>query len=236
MTHQAGEIGVAEHPAWFTDEELDGFKDVERVGEDVIEVLCSCKSSRCGHYLGKLRVFRDGRLCVHCQCTPHCDLVDATPRQFVSHARARGGPGQWPSLIWVHDRQEGMKRINKTLLMRYFTMAMMRAEKKHKDKFHKDEFMTCSKCGVERRFKLSNALRCRAYHDATLAEKSWTCSMHPFRKIDCNTKAERATRKLVRGCRNGTCGGCHLCSCTGCHMCRYQDCGCKICIDYTRNS
>uniref|UniRef100_A0A7N0REA7 Uncharacterized protein n=1 Tax=Kalanchoe fedtschenkoi TaxID=63787 RepID=A0A7N0REA7_KALFE len=189
-----------------------------------------------GDYSGKLRIFKDGRLLVDCECAPSCDIVDATPGQFVSHAGAKRGPGEWPRMIWVHEREGPRISIERTPFMRYFRHAGMKVEKRQRDKFHKDEFLKCSACGKERRFKLTSLVRCRAYHDAMLMEKTWTCAMHPFIKMDCDTEAERASRMLARGCpAKGTCRGCPLCTCTGCLMCRYPDCGCQECDEYIRN-
>ncbi|KAL9670630.1 hypothetical protein QQ045_008184 [Rhodiola kirilowii] len=224
----------------FTEEELKGILNVLKVEEDLVEVHCGCTSKKYGDFVGNLTIHRDGKLTINCKCLPDngCDLIEnATPEQFASHAKGKGGPSQWPKSIWVHNVQGVKTEIQETLFFRYFQDAGLKVEKRQRLKFHRDEFLKCSQCGTDRRFKQQNTDECRAYHDAALMKSTWTCSMHPFIKMDCSSEAERASRMLVRGCRRlGTCPGCTSCVCCGCTMCRFSDCGCRICKDFSGNS
>ncbi|KAG5546320.1 hypothetical protein RHGRI_018482 [Rhododendron griersonianum] len=92
---------------------------------------------------------------------------------------------------------------------------------------HRDEFVLCSQCGKDRRFRLRTAEECRAFHDA-LAKVNWTCSDTP---ITCEDPEERQSRKVRRGCpESARCSGCVSCVCVGCGMCRFKV---QIKADYT---
>jgi len=50
-----------------------------------------------------------------------------------------------------------------------------------KRNFHRDEFLHCTSCRKERRFRLKNRPDIKNYHEA-LNNKSWTCSLWPYQK------------------------------------------------------
>ncbi|KAH7861549.1 hypothetical protein Vadar_027618 [Vaccinium darrowii] len=103
---------------------------------------------------------------------------------------------------------------------------------------HRDEFIRCSQCRKERRFRLRTAAECRAFHDA-LAKVNWTCSDYPCKMKTCQDPEERKSRKLGRGCprspRSPRCPGCMLCVCVGCVKCRFKGCPCRTCVDFMEN-
>ncbi|KAI6690416.1 hypothetical protein NL676_027244 [Syzygium grande] len=125
--------------------------------------------------------------------------------------------------------------LDETPLMKYYQLASNEANHPTKLKFHRDEFVRCSKCKRERRFHLRSKEECRAHHDA-IANKRWKCGDPPHDKITCKDAEERAASKRPRGCRRSPiCQGCTKCVCFGCLKCRFFDCGCRTCVDYIDN-
>lgn len=75
--------------------------------------------------------------------------------------------------------------ISKTALLKYYNKALKSANGSHKSNngrpFHRDEFVHCTRCNKERRFRLRNKEECRMHHDA-LADINWTCADHQYDK------------------------------------------------------
>ncbi|XP_010278353.1 PREDICTED: protein ULTRAPETALA 1-like isoform X2 [Nelumbo nucifera] len=232
------ESGVARDGAFmFSDEELDGISGLRRAG-DYIEVTCGCTSHRYGDAVGRLRVFVGGDLEISCECTPGCQEDKLTPAAFEKHS-GRETARKWKSNVWVIVNGEKVP-LSKTVLLKYYNKASKNANGHHKSHngrpCHRDEFVRCTKCNKERRFRLRTKEECRIHHDA-LANRSWKCADLPYDKITCDNDEERASRKVYRGCsRSPTCSGCTSCVCFGCDICRFSDCSCQTCVDFTRNA
>ncbi|CAA6656659.1 unnamed protein product [Spirodela intermedia] len=210
----------------FTDEELSEIAGLKR-GEGYIEVTCGCTSRRYGDAVGRLRVFASGDLEISCDCTPGCQEGKLTPAEFEKHS-GRETPGG------------GRVSLLKTPLLRYHNQAFGSGNGPHKGHrsrlAHRDEFIRCTRCSKERRFRLRTKEECRAHHDA-LANRHWECSDMPFERISCEDDEERASRKNYRGCgRSPLCGGCTACVCFGCELCRFADCPCRVCVDFMLNA
>ncbi|XP_021685111.2 protein ULTRAPETALA 1 isoform X1 [Hevea brasiliensis] len=238
----------------FSDEELREMSGVKR-GGDYIEVTCGCTSHRYGDAVGRLRVFISGDLEITCECTPGCNeetqlclpscqkilhfyLYKLTPAAFEKHS-GRETARKWKNNVWVIVNGEKVP-LSKTVLLKYYSQASKNANGSHRSHngrvSHRDEFVRCSKCNKERRFRLRTKEECRIHHDA-LADANWKCADLPFDKITCDDDEERASRRVYRGCtRSPTCKGCTSCVCFGCEICRFTDCSCQTCIDFTRNA
>ncbi|KAJ6802554.1 protein ULTRAPETALA 1 [Iris pallida] len=229
-----GSVGGA---ALFSDEELREIGGVKK-GADFVEVMCGCTSRRYGDAVGRLRVFASGDLEVSCECTPGCDEEKLTPAAFEKHSE-RETARKWKSNVWVMVKGEKVP-LFKTALLKYYNQASKTANGSHKGPngrpCHRDEFIRCTRCNKERRFRLRNKEECRIYHDA-LADINWKCSNLPIDKVTCEDDDERASRKVLRGCsRSPSCRGCTTCVCFGCEICRFTDCSCQTCVDFTRNA
>ncbi|XP_019055855.1 PREDICTED: protein ULTRAPETALA 1-like isoform X1 [Nelumbo nucifera] len=161
-----------------------------------------------------------------------------TPAAFEKHS-GRETARKWKSNVWVIVNGEKVP-LSKTVLLKYYNKASKNANGHHKSHngrpCHRDEFVRCTKCNKERRFRLRTKEECRIHHDA-LANRSWKCADLPYDKITCDNDEERASRKVYRGCsRSPTCSGCTSCVCFGCDICRFSDCSCQTCVDFTRNA
>nr|AJT58584.1 ultrapetala [Crocus sativus] len=221
----------------FSDEELSEISGVKK-GVDFIEVMCGCTSRRYGDAVGRLRVFASGDLEISCECTPGCDEDKLTPAAFEKHSE-RETSKKWKSNVWVMVKGEKVP-LFKTALLKYYNQASKAANGSHRGPSgrpcHRDEFVRCTRCNKERRFRLRNKEECRIYHDA-LADINWKCSNLPIDKVTCEDEEERASRKVQRGCsRSPSCRGCTTCVCFGCGICRFSDCTCQTCLDFTRNA
>ncbi|CAA7014020.1 unnamed protein product [Microthlaspi erraticum] len=214
----------------FSEEELREISGVI-VGDDYVEVMCGCTSHRYGDAIARLRVFSDGDLQITCQCTPACKEDKLTPAAFEKHSE-RESSRNWRNNVWVFI--EGDKvALSKTVLLRYYNQTL---KKSSKDVNHRDEFVECSRCGKERRFKKKSRGECRMHHDA-LADPTWKCCDYPYDKITCEEEEERGSRKVYGGCsRSSSCKGCTSCVCFGCNLCRFSDCNCQTCLDFTANA
>nr|XP_027061752.1 protein ULTRAPETALA 1-like [Coffea arabica]XP_027061753.1 protein ULTRAPETALA 1-like [Coffea arabica] len=206
-------------------------------GDDYVEVTCGCTSHRYGDAVGRLRVFSSGFLEITCECTPGCQEDKLTPAAFEKHS-GRETSRKWKNNIWVIVDGEKVP-LYKTALLKYYNQASKNANgssRSHNGKFHRDEFVRCTECNKERRFRLRNKEECRSYHDA-LADLNWKCSDMPYDEVTCEENEERASRRVYRGCsRSPTCKGCTSCVCFGCEICRFSDCSCQTCSDFTRNA
>ncbi|XP_008800167.1 protein ULTRAPETALA 1-like isoform X1 [Phoenix dactylifera] len=221
----------------FTDEELSEMSGLKR-GEDFVEVTCGCTSHRYGDAVGRLRVFASGDLEISCECTPGCQEDKLTPAAFEKHSE-RETARKWKSNVWVIAKGEKVP-LSKTILLKYYNQTSKTGNSSHKGPngrpCHHDEFIRCTRCNKERRFRLRTKEECRIYHDA-VADLNWKCSDSKFDKISCDDEEERASRKVLRGClRSPSCRGCTTCVCFGCEICRFSDCSCQTCVDFTQNA
>ncbi|XVF78101.1 hypothetical protein PTKIN_Ptkin14bG0101800 [Pterospermum kingtungense] len=221
----------------FSEQELRQMEGFRR-GSDYIEVKCGCTSKRYGDSVGMLRVFTNGQFLIKCNCTPVCDQERLTPNDFEKHSR-REGTRQWKNHIWVVLSNKKVP-IRRTTLLKYYKHATNGenglSAMQSKRLFHRDEFISCSRCKKQRRFRLRSEEECRLYHDALNARR-WKCSDWPYDKISCIDDEERASRKSCRGCpRKPNCKGCTTCVCFGCLKCRFMDCKCRTCLDFMQNA
>ncbi|GMN65231.1 hypothetical protein TIFTF001_034289 [Ficus carica] len=214
----------------FTDEKLKSFEGLKS-GTDYIEVICGCTSKKFGDSVGKLRIFTTGQFLITCN-------LRLTPADFEKHT-LQGGQRKWKNNIWVMVDKVKTELL-KTGLLKYYKHSSNLQNEAYKNRrkwnFHRDEYLSCSKCQKERRFRLRTKEECRIFHDA-LAKKEWKCSDRPYDKITCKVDEERDCRKCCRGCpRLAKCKGCTSCVCFGCVLCRYLDCNCRACVDYMQNA
>ncbi|XP_060209513.1 protein ULTRAPETALA 1-like isoform X1 [Lycium barbarum] len=219
----------------FSEEELREISVLKR-GDDYVEVLCGCTSHRYGDAVAKLRVCSSGELQIACDCTPGCPEDKLTPAAFEKHS-GRETSRKWKNNIWILVDGDKVPVV-KTALLKYYNQSLKHANGSHRSNKsgHRDEFIICTECNKERRFRLRTKDECRSYHDA-LANAHWKCSDIPFDKFSCDDDEERASRRVYRGClRSPTCRGCTSCVCFGCEICRFTDCTCQTCIDFTRNA
>ncbi|KAI4366089.1 hypothetical protein MLD38_022012 [Melastoma candidum] len=226
------------------------FRDVEirsadgyKKGSSYIEVTCGCTSKGHGDIVGKLRVYRNGLFLISCECSSECSQGLLTPHGFEKHAHSADSSGMvwsWKNHIWV-TMGEVKLPLSKTSLISHYKFSAneeneVSSHHSHRRKFHRDEFVRCSKCKKERRFHLQNKEECRIYHDA-VANRHWKCADKLHDKISCEEDEERDSRKRCRGCpRFMRCEGCSECVCLGCLECRYFDCQCRTCVDFIRNA
>ncbi|XP_048327395.1 protein ULTRAPETALA 2 [Ziziphus jujuba] len=228
---------VVSESGMFTDEKMNNIKGLQR-GPDFVATPCGCTSRRFGDSTGILKVFTSGLFLITCNCSPQCQQGRMTPEEFEKHSM-REGLRKWKSNIWVIKDDEKIP-LWKTGILKYYKHASnvnnRACRTRRKRNFHRDEFITCSKCKKDRRFRLRTKEECRIYHDA-LANKRWKCVDGPYDRITCEDAEERATRKIVRGCpRTATCKGCTSCVCFGCIRCRFWDCRCRTCVDFMQNA
>lgn len=221
----------------FTEEELREISGVKR-GDDYVEVLCGCTSHRYGDAVARLRVFSSGELEITCDCTPGCQEDKLTPAAFEKHS-GRETARKWKNNIWIIVNGEKVPVV-KTPLLKYYNQSLKHANGSNRSQSgracHRDEFLRCTECKKERRFRLRSKEECRNYHDA-LVNVHWKCSCIPYDKVSCDDDEERASRRVYRGCsRSPTCKGCTTCVCFGCEICRFSDCSCQTCSDFTRNA
>ncbi|CAK9151371.1 unnamed protein product [Ilex paraguariensis] len=103
-----------------------------------------------------------------------------TPAAFEKHS-GRETARKWKNNVWVMVNGEKVP-IFKTALLKYYNQASKNANGSHNGRvFHRDEFVCCTHCNKERRFRLRTKEECRSYHDA-LAENNWKCSDMPYDK------------------------------------------------------
>ncbi|XP_058085633.1 protein ULTRAPETALA 1-like [Magnolia sinica] len=221
----------------FHDEDLSEISGLKR-GGDFIEVMCGCTSQRYGDAVGRLKVLAGGDLEISCECTPGCQEEKLSPSAFEKHS-GREGTRKWKYNVWVIVKGEKVP-LSKTVLLKYYNQAQKNGNGSHKGHngrpYHRDEFIRCTKCNKERRFRLRTKEECRVYHDA-LADHKWKCANVAHDKASCDDEEERASRKVYRGCsRSPSCKGCTSCVCFGCDICRFSDCSCQTCVDFTMNS
>ncbi|XP_006655462.1 protein ULTRAPETALA 1-like [Oryza brachyantha] len=226
--------------ALFSEEELRDVSGV-RLGDGFVEVTCGCTSARYGDAVGRLRVFASGELEVSCECTPGCTEDKLSPAAFEKHS-GRETAGKWQNTVWAVVKGDKVA-LSKTGLLRHYHSKNKKLRSRSANGSggngrHRDEFVRCSGCGKERRFRLRTKEECRLHHDAA-ARHDWTCKdmdAAAAGRVRCEDEEERASRKASRGCaRAAACKGCVRCVCFGCETCRFAGCGCQTCVDFYRN-
>lgn len=217
----------------FTEEELREISGVKRC-DDYVEVMCGCTSHRYGDAVARLRIFSSGELEITCECTPGCTEDKLTPAAFEKHS-GRETARKWKNNVWIIVNGDKVPVV-KTPLLKYYNKSLKHAISQNGKACHRDEFLRCTECNKDRRFRLRSKEECRTYHDA-LANVHWNCSCIPYDKFSCDDDEERASRRVYRGCsRSPTCKGCTTCVCFGCQICRFSDCSCQTCSDFTENA
>ncbi|KAL4327973.1 hypothetical protein AHAS_Ahas13G0153600 [Arachis hypogaea] len=166
-----GESGVV--AAIFSEDELSEVSGVKRVG-DYVEITCGCTSHRYGDAVGRLRVFVNGYLEITCECTPGCQEDKLSPSAFEKHS-GRETARKWKNNIWVIVKGEKVPLFKTVLLKYYNQVSKAAALKSQSGRSHRDEFVRCTVCNKERRFRLRSKEECRVHHDA-LADANWKCS------------------------------------------------------------
>ncbi|KAE8692298.1 Protein ULTRAPETALA 1 [Hibiscus syriacus] len=147
----------------FTEEELKDMEGLKRES-DFIEVKCGCTSKKYGDTIGKLRVFTNGQFLISCECNPVCDEEKLTPYDFEKHS-GKEGTRKWKNHIWVmmHGKKVPLWR---TVLLKYYKHASNGDNEltslRAKRLFHRDEFIRCTKCKKERRFRLRTDDECQS--------------------------------------------------------------------------
>ncbi|XP_052734578.1 protein ULTRAPETALA 1-like isoform X2 [Vigna angularis] len=184
----------------FSEEELREVSGVKRVG-DYVEVTCGCTSHRYGDAVGRLRVFVNGYLEITCECTPGCQEAKLTPSAFEKHS-GRETARKWKNNVWVIVNGEKVP-LCKTVLLKYYNQVSKAANGSHRSQngraCHRDEFVRCSRCNKERRFRLRTKEECRIHHDA-LADANWKCSDLPY---DKDSKMEEGQKYAEAGIWQG---------------------------------
>ncbi|KAI8558618.1 hypothetical protein RHMOL_Rhmol04G0110000 [Rhododendron molle] len=196
------EAAAAEGVVMFSEEEVREISGFKKGGadDDYVEVTCGCTSHRYGDAVGRLRVFVSGDLEITCECTPGCQEDKLTPAAFEKHS-GRETARKWKNNLWVIVNGEKVP-LYKTPLLKYYSQALKGANRSHRSQngrvCHRDEFVHCTMCNKERRFRLRNKDECRMYHDA-LADENWKCADMPY-----DNRCYLITKKAetVRG--NGT--------------------------------
>ncbi|KAB5512801.1 hypothetical protein DKX38_029829 [Salix brachista] len=107
-----------------------------------------------------------------------------TPAAFEKHS-GRETARKWKNNVWVIVNGEKVP-LSKTVLLKYYNQASKNGNGSHRSNngrvCHRDEFVRCSKCNKERRFRLRTKEECRIHHDA-LAVANWKCADMPFDKL-----------------------------------------------------
>ncbi|KAI9075326.1 hypothetical protein K1719_042731 [Acacia pycnantha] len=182
----------------FSEDELKELSGMKRVG-DYVEVTCGCTSHRYGDAVGRLRVFVNGFLEITCDCTPGCQEDKLSPAAFEKHS-GRETARKWKNNVWVIVNGEKVP-LCKTVLLKYYNQVSKSANRSHRSHngraYHRDEFIRCTRCNKERRFRLRTREECRIHHDA-LADANWKCSDLPYDKCNKERRFRLRTREECR--------------------------------------
>ncbi|GLJ08671.1 hypothetical protein SUGI_0093310 [Cryptomeria japonica] len=207
---------------FFTREDLKGLLGW-KLGTDSVEITCGCTSTLgFGDFVGSLRITQKGDLSVVCNCFPGaCKKGPMAPIIFQKHAQ--NNRRKWKDSIWVtmSDKSGYTKKVPicNTVLLRYYKPKGSNGI--HRFNFHRDEFVRCTGCGKERRFKIRNGDEYGVYCYA-MKNPNWVCADFVQSELNCEMEEERASRKVLRGCpKLINCEGCLSCVCTGCDMCLF---------------
>ncbi|RVW46433.1 Protein ULTRAPETALA 1 [Vitis vinifera] len=107
-----------------------------------------------------------------------------TPAAFEKHS-GRETARKWKNNVWVIVNGEKVP-LSKTVLLKYYNQASKNANGSHRSHngrvCHRDEFVRCTRCNKERRFRLRSKEECRIHHDA-LADVNWKCPDLPYDKL-----------------------------------------------------
>ncbi|KAH0651072.1 hypothetical protein KY284_030984 [Solanum tuberosum] len=163
----------------FTEEELREISGVKRC-DDYVEVMCGCTSHRYGDAVARLRIFSSGELEITCECTPGCTEDKLTPAAFEKHS-GRETARKWKNNVWIIVNGDKVPVV-KTPLLKYYNKSLKHAISQNGKACHRDEFLRCTECNKDRRFRLRSKEECRTYHDA-LANVHWNCSCIPYDKM-----------------------------------------------------
>jgi len=110
-------------------------------------------------------------------------IAKLTPSAFEKHS-GRETARKWKNNVWVIVNGEKVP-LCKTVLLKYYNQVSKAANGSHRSQngraCHRDEFVRCSRCNKERRFRLRTKEECRIHHDA-LADANWKCSDLPYDK------------------------------------------------------
>lgn len=110
-------------------------------------------------------------------------LDKLTPAAFEKHS-GRETARKWKNNVWVIVNEEKVP-LFKTVLLKYYNQASKNANGSHRSHngraCHRDEFIRCTRCNKDRRFRLRTKEECRIHHDA-LADSNWKCSDLPYDK------------------------------------------------------
>lgn len=221
---------------------FDGGTDNQGEDDGYIDLKCGCTSQKYGDTIGILRLYQSGMLEIHCQCCLGCIKgKPMTPSNFEKHG-GRGASKKWRDTIWVvlGDRRVQFSKVKglDAFVRRYKeSRVRLRQSAAAKQVCHRDEFIRCTKCSKKRRFRRKNKEECRLFHEASM-NVDWECSNYPFdRFMSCQDDEEREVRQANRGCvRSRTCQGCIGCVCLGCVTCRFEECPCRICVEFMANN
>lgn len=106
-----------------------------------------------------------------------------TPAAFEKHS-GRETARKWKNNVWVIVDGDKVP-LYKTVLLKYYNQALKNSNGSSRSQngraCHRDEFVRCSSCNKERRFRLRTKEECRIHHDA-LADSDWTCADLPYDK------------------------------------------------------
>ncbi|CAI0549894.1 unnamed protein product [Linum tenue] len=103
-----------------------------------------------------------------------------SPAAFEKHS-GRETARKWKNNVWVIVNGEKVP-LSKTVLLKYYNQSSNGSHRSQTGRvFHRDEFVRCSKCNKERRFRLRTKEECRVHHDS-VANASWKCADLPFDK------------------------------------------------------
>ena len=102
-----------------------------------------------------------------------------SPAAFEKHSGRETAP-KWKNNIWVIVNGEKVP-VFKTVLLKYYNKSLKKSSGGGPHACHRDEFLRCTACSKERRFRLRTREECRLHHDA-LAHPNWLCSHLPFDK------------------------------------------------------
>ncbi|XP_024976322.1 protein ULTRAPETALA 2-like [Cynara cardunculus var. scolymus] len=218
----------------FTHEELRDYLSQIRVrAPHYIEIVCGCTSGKYGDSLGLLRISDDGTISAVCHCCKECKQVFDSPVEFVKHGSRTSNVPNWRKKVWILNQNgQKIKMIDTSFLKYYYGDNFRRP---HNESGHRDQFLRCTACNKVRRFELRSRELCRFYHDAAASGNQTCFSMIPGRWT-CEDLEERISSRSRTGCRkNIRCRGCVYCVCFGCRLCRFEDCTCRMCVDFYAN-
>ncbi|KAL8166173.1 LOW QUALITY PROTEIN: hypothetical protein V2J09_007672 [Rumex salicifolius] len=224
----------------FPSKELDKF-DVLNIGYDFVEVRCGITSRKYGDYVGRIKIFQNGRVLISCECFDGCTADNLSLSEFEKHTKPPKGQAKWKGgFVWAFTKDGQKVPLHKTTLLKYYKGSPFDSwapvKPRRRRTIHRNEFVTCTKCSKQRRFLLRTKQECRLYHDACLDE-NWTCADFPNQEVCCEDDEERQPKKILRGCfMRPLCKGCNFCVCFGCFICRFEDCKCRSCVDFIKNA